>query len=483
MKTLKKFTEIVQPSINASTYTSSCVAFTRERKHFFIPLLCFRAFDEFDTFVSCFNRYRTNKAAYYISALNTLWNGPKCYFRQSAESHIKCENPWLSIVIAAHPNAIMNILKEENCQLGIDGLFSRFVFSACILPENVHKRSKREMVKITGDYNTDSCSYPSLTHIMYFIHLMHHEGPLTLKISEAANDILIRTHDEYNNMIIEFQGHQDVLCTLYSKSRDHLYRICGLLHLLHQACIYVLKAEPQLKYIDFDDVAAESIRNMAILAKENIVEYLTISPGIAQTAVELMKFYIDTKKLLYGFSLITIPPAQEMNIRSYISQQIPMVKQKAYDTDFSTLSLSIYPFDDSTIVTSIKKILLYHDRKISVQRLAQILRRPGISAENIKKIFAFMQNCQMGTNLIEKQKKYGKPRISFVKDNIPEDKDSDKYKFMIDFLNQFNITPEEYEENLTTQLKQRWDYFYAENFSRMTIVKEFHPYITMHWHD
>ncbi|CAF3170101.1 unnamed protein product [Rotaria sp. Silwood2] len=442
-----------------------------------------QVFDEFDTFVSCFNRYRTNKAAYYISALNTLWNGPKCYFRQSAESHIKCENPWLSIVIAAHPNAIMNILKEENCQLGIDGLFSRFVFSACILPENVHKRSKREMVKITGDYNTDSCSYPSLTHIMYFIHLMHHEGPLTLKISEAANDILIRTHDEYNNMIIEFQGHQDVLCTLYSKSRDHLYRICGLLHLLHQACIYVLKAEPQLKYIDFDDVAAESIRNMAILAKENIVEYLTISPGIAQTAVELMKFYIDTKKLLYGFSLITIPPAQEMNIRSYISQQIPMVKQKAYDTDFSTLSLSIYPFDDSTIVTSIKKILLYHDRKISVQRLAQILRRPGISAENIKKIFAFMQNCQMGTNLIEKQKKYGKPRISFVKDNIPEDKDSDKYKFMVDFLNQFNITPEEYEENLTTQLKQRWDYFYAENFSRMTIVKEFHPYITMHWHD
>ncbi|CAF2980051.1 unnamed protein product [Rotaria sp. Silwood2] len=442
-----------------------------------------QAFDEFDTFVSCFNRYRTNKAAYYISALNTLWNGPKCYFRQSAESHIKCENPWLSIVIAAHPNAIMNILKEENCQLGIDGLFSRFVFSACILPENVHKRSKREMVKITGDYNTDSCSYPSLTHIMYFIHLMHHEGPLTLKISEAANDILIRTHDEYNNMIIGFQGHQDVLCTLYSKSRDHLYRICGLLHLLHQACIYVLKAEPQLKYIDFDDVAAESIRNMAILAKENIVEYLTISPEIAQTAVELMKFYIDTKKLLYGFSLVPIPPAQEMNIGSYISQQIPMVKQKAYDTDFSTLSLSIYPFHDSTIVTSIKKILLYHDRKISVQRLAQILRRPGVKAENIKKIFAFMQNCQMGTNLIEKQKKYGKPRISFVKDNIPEDKDSDKYKFMVDFLNQFNITPEEYEENLTTQLKQRWDYFYAENFSRMTIVKEFHPYITMHWHD
>jgi hypothetical protein len=88
-----------------------------------------------------------------------------------------------------------------------------------------------------------SCSYPSLTHIMYFIYLMHHHEVLTLKISEAANEILLRAHDEYNNMVIGFQGHQDVLCTLFSKSRDHLYRICGLLHLLHQACIYVLKVE------------------------------------------------------------------------------------------------------------------------------------------------------------------------------------------------------------------------------------------------
>jgi len=72
---------------------------------------------------------------------------------------------------------------------------------------------------------------------------MHHEQLSTLKISEAANEILMRTHDEYNNMVIGFQGYQDVLCTLFSKSRDHLYRICGLLHLLHQACIYVLKVK------------------------------------------------------------------------------------------------------------------------------------------------------------------------------------------------------------------------------------------------
>lgn len=72
---------------------------------------------------------------------------------------------------------------------------------------------------------------------------MHHEEMITLKISQAANDILIKTHDEYNSLVIGFQGYQDILCTLFSKSRDHLYRICGLLHLLNQACVYVLKVK------------------------------------------------------------------------------------------------------------------------------------------------------------------------------------------------------------------------------------------------
>ena len=62
---------------------------------------------------------------------------------------------------------------------------------------------------------------------------MHHDEPLTLKISQATNDILIRTHDEYNNIMIVFQGHDDTICTLFSKSYNHSYRICGLLHILH----------------------------------------------------------------------------------------------------------------------------------------------------------------------------------------------------------------------------------------------------------
>jgi hypothetical protein len=90
-----------------------------------IHLLLCRAFDEFNTFASSFSLYRADKAAYYRSVLNTLWNGPKCYFRQLVKGDIKCENPWLSIVAAAHPGAIMNILKEENNQLGGDGLFPR----------------------------------------------------------------------------------------------------------------------------------------------------------------------------------------------------------------------------------------------------------------------------------------------------------------------------------------------------------------------
>lgn len=85
----------------------------------------FRAFDEFNTFASSFGLYRADKAAYHRSVLNTLWNGPKSYFRQLVKGDIKCENPWLSIVAAAHPSAVLNILKEENNQLGADGLFAR----------------------------------------------------------------------------------------------------------------------------------------------------------------------------------------------------------------------------------------------------------------------------------------------------------------------------------------------------------------------
>ncbi|CAF1427877.1 unnamed protein product [Rotaria sordida] len=373
------------PGSNKSTAINLIERATREVE---------QAFDEFNTFASSFSLYRADKAAYHRSVLNTLWNGPKCYFRQLVKGDVKCENPWLSIVAAAHPGAIMNILKEENNQLGADGLFARFIFSARMSPEDVHKRAKRETDTVTGEYNLQSCSYPSLTHIMYFIYLMHHNELLTLKISQAANEILMRTHDEYNNMVIGFQGYQDILCTLFSKSRDHLYRICGLLHLLHQACSYVLKVEPQLQYLVFDDIAAESIQKMATLAQRNIDEYLTISPDIAQTTVELMKFYVDTKKLLYGFPLITIPPSEEINIGPSISQQIHTTEQNtelnnpvsnivnmdnqsvlSNYSGFSNLSSSICPFNGSTVDASIKKILFYHNRVISSTRLAQILRK------------------------------------------------------------------------------------------------------------
>ncbi|CAF4140696.1 unnamed protein product, partial [Rotaria sp. Silwood1] len=86
-----------------------------------------------------------------------------------------------------------------------------FVFSARISPEDVHKRRKREADSITGEYTPESYGYPSLTHIMYFIYLMHHNEVLKLKISEAANEILIRTHNEYNNTVIDFQGYEDII--------------------------------------------------------------------------------------------------------------------------------------------------------------------------------------------------------------------------------------------------------------------------------
>jgi hypothetical protein len=131
---------------------------------------------------------------------------------------------------------------------------------------------------------------------------------------------------------------------------------------------------------------------MVIVAKENMDEYLTISPDIAQTAIELMKFYVDTKKLLYGFPLNTIPPSHEINVGPSVSQLIHPIEQNMRDNNlsttgntdntsvvsahsgFSTLSSSICPFDGSTVDATINKILLHKYRTISSARLAQILR-------------------------------------------------------------------------------------------------------------
>ncbi|CAF1001672.1 unnamed protein product [Adineta ricciae] len=433
-----------------------------------------QAFDEFNTFASSFGLYRADKAVYHRSVLNTLWNGPKSYFRQLVKGDIKCENPWLSIVAAAHPSTIINILKDENNQSGADGLFARFIFSARISPEDVHKRNKRDIDKSNSDYDTTSSAYPSLSHIMYFIYLMHHDQFLTLKMSPGANDILTYTHNEYNNMVIGFQGYQDILCTIFSKSRDHLYRICGLFHLLHKACSYILKIEPPLQYLLFDDSTAESIQKMASLAKENMDDYLTISADAALTAVELMKFYVDTKKLLYSFPLITIPPSQDINVGPSVSQQNnsnnrhsdlnvdytgsfnpETSKQSVVSqyTGFSSMqsSSSKDQLDGSTIDAIIMKILQHKKQTITSTRLAQILRIPGVNVENIKKVFIFLGGCQIGTHLLQKQKKHGKPRLSFTKDPIPKDKESEKYKMMANFLKEFNIALEDYHNCLESE--------------------------------
>jgi len=150
-----------------------------------------------------------------------------------------------------------------------------------------------------------------------------------------------------------------------------------------------------LQYLVLDDVAAESIQQVAALAKQNMNEYLTVSTEVALTAVELMKFYMDTKKLLYGFPLITIPPTQEVNVGPSVSQQINVAEQTfviqrpsdyrttvrntsrsvvSHYSGFSVASSSVDPFNGSTIDATIKKILLYKEQTITATRLAQILR-------------------------------------------------------------------------------------------------------------
>jgi hypothetical protein len=131
---------------------------------------------------------------------------------------------------------------------------------------------------------------------------------------------------------------------------------------------------------------------MAILAKQNINEYITISPEIAESAIELMKFYVDTKKLLYGFPLITVPPTDHTTVGPSVSQQIypnevDTELNDAYHTEnhsnrsvvsnyseFSKFSSTFYPFAGSTFDAIIEKILLYKNRTISSTQLAQILR-------------------------------------------------------------------------------------------------------------
>lgn len=143
----------------------------------------------------------------------------------------------------------------------------------------------------------------------------------------------------------------------------------------------------------FNDAVAESIQKMAILVKENIDEYLTISAEVAQTTVQLMKFYVDTKKLLYGFPLITIPPSDEIPIGPSISQEINTIQGNDHlihlndrhdinkndnilnkSSRVSNISSSIDPFDGVTFDTCIKRILLFRKRTISSTQLAQMLR-------------------------------------------------------------------------------------------------------------
>ena len=56
----------------------------------------------------------------------------------------------------------------------------------------------------------------------------------------------------------------------------------------------------------------------------------------------------------------------------------------------------------------------------------------------------------MGTQLIEKQRRSGRPRLSFIKDDVPNDKELEKYHSMIDFLNRFDMTSEQYGRYLET---------------------------------
>lgn len=152
------------------------------------------------------------------------------------------------------------------------------------------------------------------------------------------------------------------------------------------------QAEPKLQYGIFDEQAAESIQKVASIAKEDMVDYITISAHMAETAVELMKFYVDTKKLLYGFPLVTVPPSDRINVGPSVSQQMmknqdDIQRRDTFNVDslsnqsvvsgsslFSRLSSTSDGIDHSILHAITEKILFYKHRIVSSSRVAQLVR-------------------------------------------------------------------------------------------------------------
>ena len=150
----------------------------------------------------------------------------------------------------------------------------------------------------------------------------------------------------------------------------------------------LIQAKPQLQYSLFDEDAAQSIQKMALLAKENIGDYITITPEITETTVGLMKFYVDTKKLLYGFPLVIVPPADRINPGPSVSQQVVTNEPDNESGDasnvhslsnqsvvseagaFSQFTSGSAVIDCATFDTIIEKTLLYQGRIVSSSRVA-----------------------------------------------------------------------------------------------------------------
>ena len=92
---------------------------------------------------------------------------------------------------------------------------------------------------------------------------------------------------------------------------------------------------------------------MVKLAKENINDYLTISADTAQTAIELMKFYVETKKLLYGFPLTHHPTSEEVQIGPSASQETNTAR--TFEVQNSSLSNRNRNSDNTSVLSNNSK--------------------------------------------------------------------------------------------------------------------------------
>ncbi|CAF1278820.1 unnamed protein product, partial [Didymodactylos carnosus] len=239
----------------------------------------FQPWDELNTLISSFGLYRSEKAAYDRSIINTLYNTNQ-------------------IAGAGHPAEVIESVKHDNEG---DGLFGRFLLSAPTpyLP----------LAEEISDIN-ENCA--SLTHLLYIINLLNpteneYGDPIRMvyKYEEAAESIMKgEKWNEYVLITRECFEYDGFLTSLYSKAKVQLHRIAGALHVARIASEVIAQWKDGLPYHDISKQRIADIQHV-VDNYTSTTNYEGISVATAKKACLLTDYFITQKKIIGG------RPAQE----------------------------------------------------------------------------------------------------------------------------------------------------------------------------